>query len=579
MMTGWKIKDLFKLYENLIMKKLLFLLLILNTIYLYGQDRITGELFATRSEVIAQNGMVATSHPLASQIGIDILKEGGNAIDAAIAANAALGLMEPTGNGIGGDLFAIVWVEKEKKLYGLNASGRSPEDLTLKYFIENNFKSIPAYGPLPVSVPGCVDGWFELHNKFGKIKMRDILSPTIKYAEDGFPVTELVSYYMKNASDNFQDYPNFKETYFIDDSTPEKGQVFKNPDLANTLRTIVKNGKKGFYEGEIAQTIANFVQDQGGFLSYDDLKNHKSEWIEPVSTNYRGYDVWELPPNGQGIAALQILNLLEGYDIRSMGFGSADYIHHFVEAKKIAFADRAKYYADMDFNEIPVDYLISKEYADIRRKEINSDNSASTVLPGDIENGDTIYLTTADSEGNMVSLIQSNYRGMGSGMVPNNLGFMLQDRGELFSLDENHFNVYAPKKRPFHTIIPAFITKDGNPLISFGLMGGAMQPQGHAQIVINIIDFDMNLQEAGDAPRIRHQSNQQPTGGEMTDGGEVALEKGFNYKQIRELMKKGHKVIYDLGSFGGYQAIMIDYINKVYYGASESRKDGSAIGY
>ncbi len=561
------------------MKKLLFLLLILNTIYLYGQDRITGELFATRSEVIAQNGMVATSHPLASQIGIDILKEGGNAIDAAIAANAALGLMEPTGNGIGGDLFAIVWIEKEKKLYGLNASGRSPEDLTLKYFIENNFKSIPAYGPLPVSVPGCVDGWFELHNKFGKIKMRDILSPTIKYAEDGFPVTELVSYYMKNASDNFQDYPNFKETYFIDDSTPEKGQVFKNPDLANTLRTIVKNGKKGFYEGEIAQTIANFVQDQGGFLSYDDLKNHKSEWIEPVSTNYRGYDVWELPPNGQGIAALQILNLLEGYDIRSMGFGTADYIHHFVEAKKIAFADRAKYYADMDFNEIPVDYLISKEYADIRRKEINSDNSASTVLPGDIENGDTIYLTTADSEGNMVSLIQSNYRGMGSGMVPNNLGFMLQDRGELFSLDENHFNVYAPKKRPFHTIIPAFITKDGNPLISFGLMGGAMQPQGHAQIVINIIDFDMNLQEAGDAPRIRHQSNQQPTGGEMTDGGEVALEKGFNYKQIRELMKKGHKVIYDLGSFGGYQAIMIDYINKVYYGASESRKDGSAIGY
>ncbi len=567
------------MYENLIMKKLLFLLLILNTIYLYGQDRITGELFATRSEVIAQNGMVATSHPLASQIGIDILKEGGNAIDAAIAANAALGLMEPTGNGIGGDLFAIVWIEKEKKLYGLNASGRSPEDLTLKYFIENNFKSIPAYGPLPVSVPGCVDGWFELHNKFGKIKMRDILSPTIKYAEDGFPVTELVSYYMKNASDNFQDYPNFKETYFIDDSTPEKGQVFKNPDLANTLRTIVKNGKKGFYEGEIAQTIANFVQDQGGFLSYDDLKNHKSEWIEPVSTNYRGYDVWELPPNGQGIAALQILNLLEGYDIRSMGFGTADYIHHFVEAKKIAFADRAKYYADMDFNEIPVDYLISKEYADIRRKEINSDNSASTVLPGDIENGDTIYLTTADSEGNMVSLIQSNYRGMGSGMVPNNLGFMLQDRGELFSLDENHFNVYAPKKRPFHTIIPAFITKDGNPLISFGLMGGAMQPQGHAQIVINIIDFDMNLQEAGDAPRIRHQSNQQPTGGEMTDGGEVALEKGFNYKQIRELMKKGHKVIYDLGSFGGYQAIMIDYINKVYYGASESRKDGSAIGY
>ena len=561
------------------MKKLFFALIIFSSFNLYSQDRITGEMFSTRSEVISQNGMVATSHPLASQIGVDILQNGGNAIDAAIAANAALGLMEPTGNGIGGDLFAIVWIENEKKLYGLNASGRSPEGLSLEYFKENDFKSIPAYGPLPVSVPGCVDGWFELHEKFGKIKMRDILSPTIKYAEDGFPVSELVSYYMKNASNNFKKYPNFKETYYINDSTPKKGQIFKNPDLAKTLRVIAKKGKKGFYEGEVANSIANFIQDQGGFLSYDDLKNHKSEWIDPVSTNYRGYDVWELPPNGQGIAALQILNLLEAYDIKSMGFGSAEYIHHFVEAKKIAFADRAKYYADMDFNKIPVEYLISKEYADIRRKEISSENAAKMVLPGNIENGDTIYLTTADSDGNMVSLIQSNYRGMGSGMIPTGLGFMLQDRGELFSLDQNHFNVYAPKKRPFHTIIPAFITKDGKPFVSFGLMGGAMQPQGHAQIVINIVDFDMNLQEAGDAPRIRHQSDQQPTGGNMTDGGELALESGFDYKQVRELMKKGHKIIYDLGSFGGYQAIMIDYINKVYYGASESRKDGNAIGY
>jgi gamma-glutamyltranspeptidase/glutathione hydrolase len=561
------------------MKKLFFALVIFSPFNLFSQDRITGEMFSTRSEVISQNGMVATSHPLASQIGIDILQNGGNAIDAAIAANAALGLMEPTGNGIGGDLFAIVWIEKEKKLYGLNASGRSPENLTLEYFKENNFKSIPAYGPLPVSVPGCVDGWFELHNKFGKISMTNILSPTIKYAEDGFPVTELVSYYMKVASNNFQEYPNFKETYYLNDSTPKKGQIFKNPDLAHTLRVIAKDGRKGFYEGKIANTIANFIQDQGGFLSYNDLKNHKSEWIDPVSTNYRGYDIWELPPNGQGIAALQILNLLEAYDIRSMGFGSAEYIHHFVEAKKIAFADRAKYYADMDFNKVPVKYLISKEYADMRRKEIHPDKAAKRVLPGNPENGDTIYLTTADSEGNMVSLIQSNYRGMGSGMVPTGLGFMLQDRGELFSLDQNHFNVYAPKKRPFHTIIPAFITKDGNPFISFGLMGGAMQPQGHAQIVINIVDFDMNLQEAGDAPRIRHQSDQQPTGGDMINGGELALETGFDYKQVRELMKKGHKIIYDLGSFGGYQAIMIDYINKVYYGASESRKDGNAIGY
>ena len=561
------------------MKKLFYLLFVLISLNLNSQDRITGEIFSSRSEVIAKNGMVATSHPLASQVGIDILKKGGNAIDAAIAANAALGLMEPTGNGIGGDLFAIVWIEKEKKLYGLNASGRSPENLTLEYFKENDFKTIPPYGPLPVSVPGCVDGWFELHDKFGKIKMNEILDPTIKYAENGFPVTELVSYYMKNASKNFKDYPNFQETYFIDKSTPLKGQIFKNPDLAKTLKIILENGRKGFYEGNIAKIISDFIQDQGGFLSYKDLKNHKSEWIEPVSTNYRGYDVWELPPNGQGIAALQILNLLEGYDIKSMGFGSAEYIHHFVEAKKIAFADRAKYYADTDFNDIPVDFLISKEYSNNRRKEIDSEKSASNVLPGNIENGDTIYLTTADSEGNMVSLIQSNYRGMGSGMIPTGLGFMLQDRAELFSLDDNHFNVYEPKKRPFHTIIPAFITKDDNPFVSFGLMGGAMQPQGHAQIVINLIDFEMNLQEAGDAPRIRHQSQEQPTGGKMTDGGELALESGINYKEIRELMKRGHKIIYDLGSYGGYQAIMIDYLNKIYYGASESRKDGNAIGY
>ena len=561
------------------MKKIFYLLFFFTSLNLFSQDRITGELFSTRSEVIAKNGMVATSHPLASQVGIDILKKGGNAIDAAIAANAAIGLMEPTGNGIGGDLFAIVWIEKEKKLYGLNASGRSPKKLTIEYFKENNFQSIPPYGPLPVSVPGCVDGWFELHDKFGKIKMNEILEPAIKYAENGFPVTELVAYYMKNASRNFEDYPNFKETYYIDDSTPYKGEIFKNPDLANTLKIIAEKGRKGFYEGKIAKTISNFIIDQGGFLSYDDLKSHKSEWVKPVSTNYRGYDIWELPPNGQGIAALQILNLLEGYDIKSMGFGSADYIHHFVEAKKIAFADRAKYYADMDFNEIPVEYLISKEYSDIRRKEINPMNAAKNVPPGNIENGDTIYLTTADSDGNMVSLIQSNYRGMGSGMIPTGLGFMLQDRGELFSLEDDHFNVYKPNKRPFHTIIPAFITKDGNPFVSFGLMGGAMQPQGHAQIVINLIDFEMNLQEAGDAPRIRHQSDEQPTGGNMFDGGELALEDGFNYKEIRKLMKKGHKIIYDLGSYGGYQAIMIDYINKVYFGASESRKDGNAIGY
>ena len=561
------------------MKKIFCLIVLSLSLQFYSQDRITGETFSTRSEVIAENGMVATSHPLATQIGIDILKKGGNAVDAAIAANAAIGLMEPTGNGIGGDLFAIIWIENNKKLYGLNASGRSPKNLKLEYFKNNGFSKIPAYGPLPVSVPGCVDGWFEMHEKFGSLNMKQILKPAINYAENGFPVSELVSYYLGISAKNFGKYPNFNETYLINGFSPKKGQIFKNKDLANTLKIISEKGRSGFYEGKIAKIISDFIIDQGGFLSYEDLKNHKSDWIEPVSTNYRGYDVWELPPNGQGIAALQMLNLLEKFDIKSMGFGSAEYIHHFVEAKKIAFADRAKYYADMDFNDIPVNYLISKEYADKRRDEIKPTRAARSVKAGEIENGDTIYLTVADKDGNMVSLIQSNYRGMGSGMVPPGLGFMLQDRGELFSLDEDHYNVYEPEKRPFHTIIPAFITKDNKPYISFGLMGGAMQPQGHAQIVINLIDFGMNLQEAGDAPRIRHVSNQQPTGGEMFDGGELSLESGFDYKEIRKLMKFGHKVIFSLGSFGGYQAIMYDDELGVYFGASESRKDGSAMGY
>ena len=550
-----------------------------NFFYSYSQDRVTRKNFATRSEVLGQNGMVATSHPLATQIGIDILKSGGNAIDAAIAANAALGLMEPTSNGIGGDLFAIVWYEKDKKLYGLNASGRSPKNLKIEYFKSNNLKSIPPYGPLPVSVPGCVDGWFSLNKRFGKKQMKELLTPTIKYAENGFPVTEVVSYYMELASDKFSNYPNFEDTYMINGKIPLKGEVFKNPDLANTLKIISSKGRDGFYKGSIAKTISKFMAEQGGFLDKDDLNSHNSTWIEPVSTSYRGFDIWELPPNGQGIAALQILNIMEGFDVKKMGFGSAEYIHYFVEAKKIAFADRAKYYADPDFNKIPTEYLISKDYANKRRLEIDPKVSSDTVDPANLENGDTIYLTVADSDGNMVSLIQSNYRGMGSGMIPPGLGFMLQDRGELFSLEKDHFNVYEPGKRPFHTIIPAFITKDGKPLVSFGLMGGAMQPQGHAQIVINLIDFEMNLQEAGDAPRIRHSSDEQPTGGKMLDGGTIYLETGFDYESIRELLKIGHKVGFDLGSFGGYQAIKINNESKVYYGASESRKDGNASGY
>ena len=545
---------------------------------LNAQDRVTGRNYSSRSEVIAQKGMVCSSQPLASQVGLQILKDGGNAIDAAIAVNAMLGLVEPTGCGVGGDLFAIVWDADSESLYGLNASGRSPKSLDLEYFKTQGLEKIPAYGPIPVSVPGAVDGWFELHKAFGSIAMEDILGPAIDYAENGFPVTELIAYYLQGSSRRFKTYPNFEKTYMPGGNALEKGDVFKNPYLANTYRALAKTGRDAFYKGPIARTITDFIQAQGGFLSYEDLAGHQSEWVQPLSCNYRGYDVWELPPNGQGTAALQILNILEHFDLRTMGFGSADYIHHFTEAKKIAFEDRAKFYADPAFNTIPIDTLISEAYAKRRAAEIGS-RAKLSYDAYELEQGNTVYLTVADQWGNMVSLIQSNYRGMGSGMVPDDLGFMLQDRGELFSLESGHFNVYEAGKRPFHTIIPAFVTKDGKPLMSFGLMGGAMQPQGHAQIVINLVDFDMNLQEAGDAPRMRHSGSSQPTGEQMTNGGMLHLESGIDYEVIRALMRKGHKVGFDLGSYGGYQAIWYDAEKGVYYGASESRKDGQAVGY
>lgn len=562
------------------MKKISCLILATTLCFLsFAQDRVTGRKFATRSEVIAQHGMACTSQPLATQVALDILKDGGTAVDAAIAANAMLGLVEPTGSGIGGDLFAIIWDAKTQKLYGLNASGRSPYDLSLAYFKENGHTKIPSHGPLPVSVPGAVDGWAEMHQKFGKLSLADILAPSIRYAREGFPVSELIAYYIGRSAPFLKKYPGFAETYMPNGQAPKKGEIFKNPYLANTYEKIAKGGRDAFYKGEVAETIANYIKKQGGFLSTKDLADHTSTWIEPVSTNYRGYDVWELPPNGQGIAALQMLNSLEQYDIAGMGFGSPEYIHTFVETKKLAYEDRAKYYADMDFNTIPVEQLISKPYAKERNKLIKAERAGRSYPAGNLGHGETIYLTVADQYGNMVSLIQSNFRGMGSGMTPDKLGFILQDRGELFSLEEGHYNVYAPHKRPFHTIIPAFVTKDGQPFMSFGVMGGAMQPQGHVQILVNMIDFGMNLQEAGDAPRIQHFGSSEPTGGTMTNGGQVALENGFDYETIRKLMRMGHRIRYDMGGYGGYQAIMWDAKNKVYYGASESRKDGQAAGY
>jgi len=543
----------------------------------YGYDRITGEQFASRSEVIGQHGMVATSHPLATQIGIDVLKKGGTAIDAAIAANISLGLMEPTGSGIGGDLFAIVWDAKEQKLFGLNASGPAPQSISLDYFKQQKLAKIPSFGPLPVTVPGAVDGWVKLHEKFGNQSFASLFEPTIGYAKKGHPITETIAYYLDRSKEIFKQYPNFSEVWMKDGETTGKGDIFKNPQLANTLEIIAEKGRAGFYEGEVAKTIADFIQAQGGFLTYEDLANFNSEWVEPVSTNYRGYDVWELPPNGQGMVALQILNILENFDVKKMGLFSSDYVHLFTEAKKLAFADRAKHYADPNFSKIPIEQLVSKSYAKERAALIDLAKAAQVDESGIPDGGDTIYLTAADQFGNMISLIQSNYRGMGSGMVPPGLGFMLQDRGELFSLEEDHANVIEGGKRPFHTIIPAFVTKDNKPYLSFGVMGGATQPQAHAQIIINLIDFGYNLQEAGDAPRLVHTGSSQPTDEIMLEGGSLSLETGFGIAIEEALKKKGHKLQYQKGIFGGYQAIMIK--DGVYFGASESRKDGQASGY
>ena len=565
------------------MKKIiLFLFIIFGFIFeLWAADRITGKMFATRSEVIATHGMVATSQPLAAQIGIDILKKGGNAIDAAIAVNAALGLMEPTSCGIGGDLFAIVWINKEKKLYGLNASGPAPRAISLEYFKKKGIKRIPLHGPLPWTVPGCVDGWFELHRRFGKLPMKEILEPAIKYAEEGFPLSEVIAYYWERAVKAFKNYKNFQKLYAPGGKILKKGDIFKNPELARTYRLLAEKGRDVFYKGEIAKRIVEYSKRVGGFFQLEDFANFHSEWVQPLSVNYRGYDVWELPPNGQGIAVLQMLNMLKKFDLKSMGHNSAEYLHTLIEIKKIVYEDRARFYADPRFSKVPVKTLLSEEYA-LKRLEFFNPERANLSIPsgeGILEEGDTAYLTVVDKDFNAVSLIQSNYAGFGSGMVPDGLGFCLQDRGALFSLEEGHPNAIAPRKRPFHTIIPGFVTKDNKPVFSFGVMGGAMQPQGHVQILCNIIDFGMNIQEAGDAPRFRHMGSSQPNGGKMEDRGIVYVESGISPEVIRELVRKGHRVAHAIGIFGGYQGIWIDTKRGILIGASESRKDGCAIGY
>jgi gamma-glutamyltranspeptidase/glutathione hydrolase len=562
-------------------------------------DRYSGHVWASRSPVVAQHGMAATEQPLASQIAVDILKKGGSAVDAAIAANAALGLMEPVLNGIGGDCFVIVWDPKTGKLYGYNGSGPSAKGRDLAK-MQSEVKAayaraglpakshIPSIGSLPVTVPGTVDAWFALHDKFGKLSMADDLAPAIAYAKNGFPVTQLVSKYWKGnfaffekRSKLIEELDNARATYLINGHTPAEGEVFRNPNLARTLSTIAQGGRDAFYKGPIAHTIDTYFKRIGGDLRYADFADYHGEWVTPQSVNYRGYDVYELPPNGQGFAVLEMLQILKKFDIRKMGLGSADTITAMLEAKRLAYEDLAKYYADPRFVHAPMKGLISEGYADQRRKEIHLDHANPSIGPGDpkLFQGDTTYFTTADKDGMMVSIIQSNYSGMGSGLVADGLGFMFQDRGELYSLKPGAANVYAAGKRPFHTIIPGFVMKDGKPYMSFGLMGGDMQPQGHVQVLSNMFDFGMNVQDAGDAARWRHYGNAEPTGEASQGIGKVEMESGFDPAVKAELKKRGYDVVPGTGAFGGYEAIMFDASQHVYWGATEMRKDGEVVGY
>lgn len=549
----------------------------------------------SRSPTFAEHGMAATAQPLASQVAVDILKAGGSAVDAAIAANAALGLMEPTANGIGGDLFAIVWDPKTQKLYGINGSGRAAKGRSLEQMqAKAGGGSIPAFGSLSVTVPGTVDAWFDLHARFGKLSMAQNLAPAIDYAENGFPVSPVIAYYFAGnlkrfdqVQDQIEEFDNARSTYFAD-GAPETGEIFKNPDLANTLRMIGEDGRDAFYEGPIARTIDAYMKRIGGDLAYEDFASHDSEWVDVACVDYRGTELCELPPNSQGFAALQMANILKNVNLAQWPRGSVEVMHYIAEAKRLAFEDVARFYADPAFAQIPTERLLSDEYGRDRFALIDPARATPEFGPGvDLleGEGDTTYLTVADRDGMMVSLIQSNYRGMGSGLVADGLGFMFQDRGELFSLDADHPNVYAPGKRPFQTIIPAFLMRDGKPLMSFGLMGGGMQPQGHVQVLINMVDYGMNIQEAGDAARLNHDGGRQPTdpltGGDIDPLGTLSVEPGISKDTIAALGAMGHDVelVDDGVIFGGYQAILRDPETGIYSGATEMRKDGVAIGY
>ena len=557
-----------------------FLMLAVSARGLSG-DRPEGKAFATRSVVYARHGMVAAAHPLAAQIGVDILKRGGSAVDAAIAVNAALGFLEPISCGIGGDLFALVWDAKTSRLYGINGSGRAPRALTADKVKPLPDGTIPPYTPYAWTVPGAVDAWFEMHGRFGRLPMAEVLAPAARAAREGEAVPQVIAGAWARGGKLFKDKPGFAATFLPGGRAPREGEVFKNPALARAYELLGREGKDAFYRGAIARDIVAFSRANGGFFGEEDLSAHRSEWVEPLTTEYRGTGVVELPPNGQGITALQQLNILETFDLRSMGRDSAAFWHTLVEAKKIAYEDRARFIADPAFASAPVEALLSKAYARERAALVDPAHAAARVDAGRpaMAGGDTTYLAVADGDGNMVSLIQSNYTGFGSGYVVDAWGFGLQDRGALFDLTPGLPNSLQPGKRPFHTIIPAFLTRGGKPWVAFGVMGGDMQPQGHAQVVVNLVDFGMNLQEAGDAPRFYHTGSSEPTGTAMTTGGVLNLEGGVPAEVRRDLARLGHHVSDAVGQYGGYQAVARDPVTGVLAGASESRKDGCAIGY
>ena len=551
-----------------------------------GGNRVAGEPFASRSTVWGARGAAATAHPLASLIAIDLLRAGGSAVDAAIAANVALGFLEPIACGIGGDAFAMVWDPKLGQVTGLNGSGRSPRALSLEIQRERAADGhIRPVGAISVSTPGAVDAWWSLHQRYGRLPWADLFAPAIELARNGAPVAQTVAYYLASSlrayarpGRGIEETANARAIWAPNGQTPAEGEIFANPDLARTYELIAAGGRDAYYEGEIAAVIEAYFRRIGGWLTRADLTAHRAEWVQPRSTGYRGVDVWALPPNGQGLSTLQILNILENFDLRGAGFQSAAGLHLQIEAKRLAFEDRARRFADPDFAEIPIDWLISKAYGAQRAALIRPDRILERAFPGEAPgHGDTTYLCAADADGMMVSLIQSNFRGMGSGLCPDGLGFMFQNRGELFSLRDGDANLYAPGKRPFQTIIPGFATKDGAPWLSFGVMGGDMQPQGQAQIIVNLVDYELGLQAAGDSPRWRHEGSPEPTGRPGAGIGRVHLESGVPEAVRTGLTALGWTLAGPDEGFGGYQAIQ-RWPGR-YAAASEMRKDGAALAY